>query len=65
MSVFFKFINYVEEDEDLPVLKGWRRRLIGDTLLALARGELSMRFDPAKREVLTEPVAKRKPADRA
>jgi ribonuclease D len=63
-----------EADEDLPVLKGWRRRLIGETLLALARGELSMRFDPAKREVLTEAVPRRaksqeksaeKPADKS
>lgn len=48
-----------EDDEELPVLKGWRRRLIGEQLLALARGELSMRFDPAKREVLTEPVVRK------
>lgn len=51
------------EDEDLPILKGWRRRHIGETLLALARGELLMRFDPAKREVLTEPVPKRAKAE--
>lgn len=33
-------------DDDLPVLRGWRARLIGDTLLAVRRGERCLRtFD--------------------
>lgn len=38
----------------LPVLTGWRRELIGERLGAIARGELAMRYDPAKRAVVTE-----------
>ena len=30
-------------DDDLPVLRGWRARLIGDTLLAVRRGERCLR----------------------
>ena len=37
------------------LLQGWRRTLVGDTLLAIARGELGMRYDPARRELVTEP----------
>ncbi len=44
-------------DGDEPaLLQGWRRKLVGDTLLAIARGDLAMRYDPARREVATEPV---------
>ncbi|MEJ2632013.1 MAG: ribonuclease D [Acidihalobacter sp.] len=32
-------------DDDLPVLRGWRARLIGDTLLAVRRGERCLRAD--------------------
>jgi ribonuclease D len=32
---------------DLPLLKGWRRELLGDTLLHLLEGKLSVRIDPA------------------
>jgi ribonuclease D len=43
------------EDADLDVLRGWRRRLVGDTLLALAKGEVAIRYDPRRRElVMTE-----------
>jgi ribonuclease D len=46
-----------DPDVELPsLLQGWRRDLIGETLLAIARGEISMRYDPAKREVVREPV---------
>jgi ribonuclease D len=41
---------------DLDVLRGWRRRLVGDTLLAIARGELAFRYDPARRRVVGEPA---------
>jgi ribonuclease D len=43
----------------VAVLHGWRRRLVGDTLLAIARGELSMHYDPRRREVVTTPAAGR------
>ena len=43
--------------EGVPVVHGWRRRLVGDTLLAIARGELAFRYDPARREVVGEAVA--------
>jgi ribonuclease D len=42
--------------EDLSVSHGWRRRLVGETLLAIARGELAMRYDPGRREVVGDRV---------
>lgn len=41
-----------EMPADVAVTHGWRRRLVGDTLLAIARGELAMRYDPDGREVI-------------
>jgi ribonuclease D len=38
--------------EEIGVTHGWRRTLVGDTLLAIARGELAMRYDPGRREVV-------------
>jgi ribonuclease D len=38
------------------LLQGWRRRLTGETLLAIARGELAIRYDPVRREVVGEPT---------
>jgi ribonuclease D len=43
------------DQADPALLQGWRRRLVGETLLAIARGELVMRYDPARREVVGEP----------
>jgi hypothetical protein len=43
------------EQGEPALLQGWRRRLVGDTLLSIARGELAMRYDPARREVVGEP----------
>jgi ribonuclease D len=37
---------------DLAVLRGWRRALVGETLLAVARGKVAMRYDPGRREVV-------------
>jgi len=42
---------------DVAVVHGWRGRLVGETLLAIARGELAFRYDPARRRVVVEPVA--------
>ena len=42
--------------DDLSVSHGWRRRLVGDMLLAIARGELAIRYDPARREVVGDAV---------
>lgn len=36
------------------LLHGWRHRLTGETLLKIARGELMIRYDPGKREVVAE-----------
>jgi ribonuclease D len=47
--------NGAAADEN-ALLHGWRRELVGDTLLAIARGELAMRYDPAKREVVGVPT---------
>ena len=44
------------EAEEPALLQGWRRELVGDTLLAIARGDLVMRYDPERREVATERV---------
>jgi ribonuclease D len=43
-------------DADNRLLHGWRHRLTGDTMLRIARGELAMRYDPVKREVVGDPV---------
>jgi len=42
--------------DGLAVSRGWRRQLVGDTLLAIARGELAIRYDPGRREVVNEAV---------
>ena len=33
------------DDEEVPVLRGWRRKLFGDDALALKRGELSLAIE--------------------
>jgi ribonuclease D len=43
-------------DADNRLLHGWRHRLTGDTMLKIARGELAMRYDPVRREVVGDPV---------
>jgi ribonuclease D len=45
------------DEEEPALLQGWRRKLVGDTLLAIARGELAIRYDPTRREVVGEPPA--------
>ena len=45
-----------EPADDLSVSHGWRHRLVGETLLAIARGELAMRYDPARREVVGDAI---------
>ncbi len=40
----------------LAVTHGWRRDLVGDRLLAIARGEIAIRYDPARRALVSEPV---------
>jgi hypothetical protein len=44
------------EGEDLAVTRGWRRVLVGDRLLAIARGEVAMRYDAVRKEVVADPV---------
>jgi len=39
--------------DGLAVVRGWRRGLVGETLLAIARGELAIAYDPERREVVT------------
>ena len=46
-----------DEEDEPALLQGWRRKLVGDTLLAIARGELAIRYDPKRREVVGEPPA--------
>jgi ribonuclease D len=41
---------------DLPVARGWRRALVGDRLISIARGELAIRYDPARRMVVADAV---------
>jgi ribonuclease D len=43
---------------DNRLLHGWRHRLTGETMLKIARGELAMRYDPVRREVVGDPVVK-------
>ena len=42
--------------DDVAVARGWRRALVGETLLAIARGELAIRYDTARREVVADAV---------
>ncbi|HLK13084.1 MAG TPA: HRDC domain-containing protein [Candidatus Binatia bacterium] len=44
------------ESEPPPLARGWRGRLIGERLLAIARGELAIRYDVRRREIVAEPV---------
>lgn len=37
---------------DLPLLKGWRRQLLGDLLLDVLEGTVSIAIDPATRKVI-------------
>ena len=48
----------IPDDHEPALLHGWRRRLVGDMLLAVARGEIAMRYDPARREVVGQPVTR-------
>lgn len=41
---------------DNRLLHGWRHRLTGETMLRIARGELAIRYDPVRREVVGDPV---------
>ena len=54
--VTFTGRNGPNEESGLRVLEGWRRELVGDTLLRVARGDLAVRYDPGRREVVGEPV---------
>jgi ribonuclease D len=44
------------DEESLVVTRGWRRELVGKTLLAIARGELAIRYDPRRRAVVGDTV---------
>ncbi|MFN8543732.1 MAG: HRDC domain-containing protein [Candidatus Binatia bacterium] len=46
------------DGDHLPLVHGWRAKLIGERLLAIARGELAIRYDPKTREVVADPVPK-------
>jgi ribonuclease D len=48
-----------KEDElaDLALLGGWRRDLVGERLLRIARGEIAVRYDPARREIVEDAVS--------
>jgi len=39
--------------DTIAVVHGWRRELVGETLLAIARGEVAIGYDPARRQVVT------------
>src|SRR5206468_855505 len=49
-------VQAVAARDDVVVARGWRRALVGQTLLAIARGELAMRYDAGRREVVAEAV---------
>lgn len=48
-----------EGDPPIGLLQGWRRQLVGERLLAIARGEVALRYDPRRREVTAEPLSAR------
>jgi ribonuclease D len=41
-------------DPDVRTLRGWRRAVVGDELLALLRGQRSLRIDDQLRVVVGE-----------
>ncbi|HXV69107.1 MAG TPA: ribonuclease D [Nitrospira sp.] len=43
---------------DLPLLKGWRRLLLGDLLLDVLEGNVAVAIDPASRTITRLPVAR-------
>ena len=47
----------LEDEPDIPALKGWRRRLFGEDALRLKRGEIALTLE--KGEVVPIPVPKR------
>ena len=55
------------DEHDLPLVHGWRGQLVGDTLVSIAKGEIAMRYDPARREVVQEAVdgSRVKPGERS
>src|SRR5262249_52962240 len=42
--------------DDVAVIRGWRRELVGEMLLAISRGQLAIRYDPARRAVVGDAV---------
>ena len=48
------------DDADVPVLRGWRRKLFGDDALALKRGELALAISQGEVAVLPADPAKGK-----
>ncbi len=51
---------------DVPVLRGWRKKLFGDDALALKRGELALAIKKGEVTVIgPEPSAAEKPKDQA
>jgi ribonuclease D len=44
------------DDTDVPVLRGWRRKLFGDDALALKRGELALAIKEGEVAVLAPEV---------
>ena len=52
----------VDDDADVPALKGWRRQFFGEQALELKHGHLALTFDGKRvvvRPVEPEPRAKR------
>lgn len=52
----------VEDEPDIPALRGWRYDLFGEQALKLKRGELALKLD--RGEVLTVPIASAPRADK-
>lgn len=47
---------------DLPLMKGWRRGLVGDTLLGILHGRNVVRLDPKSHRLLVSGDEARRPA---
>ncbi|MGQ0667057.1 MAG: ribonuclease D [Nitrospiraceae bacterium] len=45
-------------DLDLPILKGWRRLLLGDLLLDVLDGNVAIAIDPASRRITRSPTSR-------
>ena len=58
----FATIDYYKEPFTKALMKGWRRGLVGDTLLGILHGRNVVRLDPKSHRLLVSGDEARRPA---